>query len=966
MPLTLVLGPANSAKAREVLGGYADAAPGGAVLVVPTALDARLYAAELAAAGAVRGAVVTFSGLAGEIARRAGYRARRLTALQRERVLAQAVRAVGFEALAAAAQSRGFAAAAGALIAELERSLVTPQRFAQAMMAWAGEDERRRPYARDVAAVYLAYARELDRLDRVDAELYSWRALDALRAAPASWGSDAVFFYGFDDLHPLERDAVETLASVVGAEVTVSLTYEAGRAALAARAEAVEELRAVARRVHELPARDDYYEPKARHILHHIERQLFEPAPERADPGPAVRLLEAGGERAEIELVAAEVISLLEDGLAAEEIAVVYRSLGRVAPLLGRVFEEYGIPIAIDYEVPFGHTTLGHGLLALARCGLLEEHEVSATDLIQYLRMPGMLERLELADRLEAEVRREGLTTLAQARERFEFALEEIDVLRQAADAAPELARQGRRLLAAPNRRQAPVLSPDEQLDARALATMLRAFDELAELSARPLPGRELVELLETLRVPAGSPVRPGAVVVSEPLPLRAQRFQAVFVCGLEEGKFPLPPAPEPFLSDEHRRELALASGLRLRPSEDALARERYLLYASLSRATERVTLSYRSSDEEGNIVLPSPFLADVEDLLPDGWAQTRRRRLLADVVWPEGEAPTSRELARSRAAAGAPVAGELPSPITALTEVALAHVRHREMVSGGALEAYGDCPVKWLVERELQPAALEPDPDPLARGSYMHAALEEVLRRLERPVTPESLPDALRMLTEVLADMPPALAPGRPEGVRAAALRSIEADLRRYLEHEAGDECQWQPQAVELRFGFEDGEDSLPTLELGGLSERVRVRGAIDRIDVEPGGARAIVRDYKSGSVRPEYQGARWSTDRRLQVALYMLAVRELLGLEPVAGLYQPLAGGDLRARGLYLSDAEVGSCLVGTDARAREDLQAELDDAAARAIALATRLRTGELTPCPETCSRDGCRYPAICRIQ
>jgi hypothetical protein len=96
------------------------------------------------------------------------------------------------------------------------------------------------------------------------------------------------------------------------------------------------------------------------------------------------------------------------------------------------------------------------------------------------------------------------------------------------------------------------------------------------------------------------------------------------------------------------------------------------------------------------------------------------------------------------------------------------------------------------------------------------------------------------------------------------------------------------------------------------------------------------------------------------------MLAVRELLGLEPVAGLYQPLAGGDLRARGLYLSDAEVGSCLVGTDARAREDLQAELDDAAARAIALATRLRTGELTPCPETCSRDGCRYPAICRIQ
>ena len=37
-----------------------------------------------------------------------------------------------------------------------------------------------------------------------------------------------MFFYGFDDLHPLERDAIETLARVAGAEVTVSLTYEAG------------------------------------------------------------------------------------------------------------------------------------------------------------------------------------------------------------------------------------------------------------------------------------------------------------------------------------------------------------------------------------------------------------------------------------------------------------------------------------------------------------------------------------------------------------------------------------------------------------------------------------------------------------------------------------------------------------------------------------------------------------------
>ena len=131
---------------------------------------------------------------------------------------------------------------------------MTPQRFAAAMATWADEDPRRRGYARDVAAIYSGYAARLEELGRVDGELYAWRALDALRAAPTRWGAEPVFFYGFDDLHPLERDAIETLARIVGADVTVSLTYEAGRVALQARAEVVEELRPLAERVIELPA----------------------------------------------------------------------------------------------------------------------------------------------------------------------------------------------------------------------------------------------------------------------------------------------------------------------------------------------------------------------------------------------------------------------------------------------------------------------------------------------------------------------------------------------------------------------------------------------------------------------------------------------------------------------------------------------------------------------------------------
>ncbi len=964
MPLTLVLGPANSAKAGEVLGAFADASRRGALLVVPTAVDAEHYTRELAEAGAVVGSVLTFSGLAGEIARRAGPSGRRLSALQRERVLERALSGLELEVLARSASASGFAAAAGELIAELQRSLVTPQRFAQALNAWAAEDERRLGYARELASVYRAYTRELERLGRVDGELYVWRAIDALRAEPGRWGETPVFVYGFDDLLPIERDAVETLARIVGVEVTVSLTYEPSRAALSARAEVVEELRAIAQRVKQLPALDEYYAPGARMALHHVERSLFEPEPERIDPGAAVRLLEAGGELAEAELVAGEVLGLLRSGVTPDAIVVVCRSLARTAPVMAGVFRRYGVPLASRHRIPFAHTALGRSVRALARCALAPEAEATADDLLDLLRAPGRLDRIEVADGLEAEVRREALNTSEQARQRLGWKLDEIDRLRAAEDPSAELARQARKLFDAPHRGTAAILGPREELDARALSALIAAQADVQELGER-LTGAELLELLERLDVDAGQPVRPGAVLLAEPLAIRARRFRAVFVCGLNEAEFPMPGSSEPFLSDEQRRELALASGLRLPATEDALARERYLFYACVSRATERLRFSYRSSDEEGNLALPSPFIADLADLFADDWLDRRERRLLADVVWDPRIAPTAREQARAIASAHAPGTAP-PSPVHSLGEQALTHVRHRDIVSGGALETYADCPVKWLMDRQLSPARFEPDPEPLVRGSYMHAALEEILGRLEGPVTAENLTDALRILDDVVAEIPPTIAPGRAESVRTAVLRSIEADLRRYLTQEAGDGSDWTPEGLELRFGFEGEEGSLPPVALGEGSERILLRGVIDRVDVDPDGSgRAVVRDYKSGSARPEQQGARWITDRRFQVALYMIAVRDLLGHDPVAGLYQPLGGGDLRPRGVFLKGAPVGSRVVANDGRDREQLEAVLDEARARALELAAQLRSGVLKPCPETCSRDGCRHPGICRI-
>ncbi len=1004
--MKLVLGPANSAKAGEVLGACAAAAGHRAVLVVPTGQDVRRYARELAERGAVLGSsVVTFSALMRELGRRAGYGPPRLTHAQRERVLRRVIAELRFTVSARSARSPGFANAAWRLISELERSLVAPERFAAALDSWAARDRRRRGYAEDLATLYGGYVRELRRLGRVDDERFAWGALEALAALPRSWEAAPVFVYGFDDLTPLERLALETLSGTAGAEVVVSLTWERGRAALKARGETLEALQRVAGSVVELPPLADYYRPEAAAVLHHLERRLFETdAGERIDPGSAVRLLESGGERAEVELIASEVLALLRAGVPPGEIVVVYRSLRWAGQLLERVFTAAGIPISTRRAVPFAHTALGRGLTALVRCALLGEHLPGVDELLAYLRTPGVLAEPEVADRVEAMVRRKGIRDAAQALKRSELRLAEIALLRDARDPLDELARQARALLSSHRRGLAPVLEQREELDARALSVLLRTLEELRELDG-PVRGQELVEVLEGLTVPVESGSSEGAVLIAEPLEIRAQRFRVVFVGGLQESEFPRLGGPDPLLSDELRRELAAPSSancngasldpagaggpVRLRLRADALEHERYLFYATVTRATEQVVLSYRSSDEEGGIELPSPFIADVADLLDSGWMARRRRRLLADVVWPLAEAPTAREAARARALAAAAAhtaaatSGSYELP--ALGEAALGHVRHHRIVSAGALECYADCPVKWLVERELRPEPLAPEADYFIRGRVVHTVLELLYRRLGAPLSEASLGGARKIVGELLAEHAGAVGAGQPPAIRAGLVRSIEADIGRFLECEASSAGTWPPEMLELRFGFEDEQEddeeqeedgsdapgepkpSLPAFELPGGT---RVRGMIDRVDVEPahrgaaGGRRAIVRDYKTGGTRSEFQGSHWEPDRQLQVPLYMLAVKQLLGLEPVAGFYQPLGGDDLRPRGVFTEGAPVGEGVLATDERGPEELSAVLEGTAARAAELAAGLRAGRIPPQPDTCSRYGCAYPGICR--
>jgi ATP-dependent helicase/DNAse subunit B len=685
------------------------------------------------------------------------------------------------------------------------------------------------------------------------------------------------------------------------------------------------------------------------------------------DAGEAIAFHSAGGERAELELAGARVLGLLREGTEPGEIAVVLRAPGRYASLLEQVFGAYGIPYSIDRSLPLGHTGLGRGLLALVRSA---GSDGSAEDLLAYLRTPGRLSQPALADRLEAHVRREGAHTAAQARELWErdrWALEELELLARAPTPAAyvgELERVLARLFAGPYRRRAAVLSGPELEDARAFAAAQAALGELRALlsgAAPPKVGPERVhDLLAGLRVRVGEDPQPDRVQVASPEAIRARRFEVVLVGGLQEGEFPRSALVEPFLPDEDRRAIASASGLVLPMREDSLDRERYLFYVCASRAERLLVLSSRSSDEEGGPEAPSFFLEDVRELLGEDVPTSTRS--LADVTWEPKEAPTVAEWDRALAARAPRREDRPPGPLTA--EPLLRELAGREAVSAGALERFADCPVKWLVEDFMRPEALEPDPEAMVRGEYAHAVLEHTYRRLreetgERRLTAQNLARAERILLEELRSRRADFRLSPKHARVRAAVRRLEFDLLRYLANEAAADGSFEPEYLELRFGYE-GHGPVE------IAEGLRVRGRIDRVDTTDG--MALVLDYKSGKRVDRYKVASWEAENRFQAALYMLVVERLLGLRAAGGVYVALGSDDPRPRGMVAAEAEdLGSGFFATDRLEPGAFRAKLEWALERIRATDGAMRRGELRCTPETCAwNGGCSYPSICRSE
>lgn len=1004
MTLSLIVGPPNSGRTGKALEVFRGALERDPLLVVPTADDAELFEGELAANGLLLGgAIVTFGGLVGEVAN-----ALELpwgpgsTRAQDVWLAREAASRVDLGVLQRSSERAGFAPALADLLEELKSAGLDPDTFAE-LAAEAG------PYEGELASLFaerdaLAAARGVG-----DRHALARAITARVRTEGASaWSGRPVVFYGFDELNGEQLELVGALAAVT--EVTVAVTYE-DRAALAARAKLLGELRELVPAELLVSESELETDPSTtpNETLRHLERGFLEPDADRRDPGEGLLLMRAAGERAEAELVAAEVARLLAEGVPPERIAIVLRSPARHGALWRRVLTRLGIPVAVEASAPLSVTACGRAMASLAR---LAGGQGTAADLVDFLRAPGRAPS-GLVDRLEREVRRQGLRSAAEAERawaRLDGARElfELAELREAA-AGEELlrtaARLARMIAEHPLAGGAEVPGPERSLELRAAAEAERALLDVAGLGAAEAGPAELEEILAEARVRLHEGAVRGRVRVVSPYRLRARRVSHLFVASLQEDEFPRRDPGSPLLGDERRRELGIAERA---PAEQE---ERYLFAVCLSRPERGLALSWRHMTDEGRAAARSPFVDEVRDLLsppqpddpeePDPLMETIGvERGPSAVVAEVSEASSARELARAIAvrgrdgwhdaliAAGARDETEAAirvalegaegagaerrlRPRDLRSEAVLEALAEEDLFGGTTLEAYELCSYRWFVGHELRPQRLDPAEEGLALGGLAHRALERLFT--ERPdgtprPTPASLATWRARAGELVAECAAESELPQSDPVVLAQIRRVEGLIASHLADEAAADRVLVPDTELLEASFGEGPDSSqPPLELDGL----RLHGKIDRVDVADGptGRIGLVTDYKLSS--QVTTAAKLAEEGKLQLQLYSLALRRLWDIDPAGAIYVPMRAtspGKRRPRGMMrreLADRLEGFDTVPTDLLPDEDFEETLAEAERAASRIAGDIYAGRVRRDPQggECPRF-CRWQLICR--
>ncbi|MGI5891569.1 MAG: helicase-exonuclease AddAB subunit AddB [Bacillota bacterium] len=409
------------------------------------------------------------------------------------------------------------------------------------------------------------------------------------------------------------------------------------------------------------------------------------------------------------------------------------------------------------------------------------------------------------------------------------------------------------------------------------------------------------------------------------------------FIIGANEGQFPARIMADGIFSAMDREDLALA-GLELAPSAGTRQlQENYLVYIALTRAKEKMYISYCLSDDSGQEQQPSFIISRLKELYPQlserMYGREQEMRLIT------GGMVTLADLARefSQAVSGQSIEDywrdvynyyllqtntkDLLQLITkGLHFVPQAHKLHKSSIkrlfgsrlrsSVSRLEKFRSCPLAYFANYGLKLSKRSfYELNPLNRGQLFHEVLADLVRRIsEEKISWHDIDE--QKAEQLVEDSIQQFLPRFLGNILASSARyvylaqriknTIKITLLLLAEHMK--KGSFRPVAWEIKFG-RDG--LLPPLKIpldNGC--QLEISGQIDRIDMAIGSEKTWFRiiDYKTGrqnvTVPEIFHGL------KLQLLLYLHLVLDhssVFGIESTkaagAGIYYSIVRDDIES---------------------------------------------------------------------
>lgn len=493
--------------------------------------------------------------------------------------------------------------------------------------------------------------------------------------------------------------------------------------------------------------------------------------------------------------------------------------------------------------------------------------------------------------------------------------------------------------------------------DSRAFTTFLSSLSELINILELEYPGNKKFPLkfylkqLKTLTSFARYNIKekPGfGVQVTTLNELRGLQFDYLFIAGLNDNDLPTRFTPEIFLS-----------GSFARKERRHQIEERYHFYQTLCAWKKKLYLTFPLSDDRKELV-KSNLLKDFENQFEvsyknysdyqDGvyskeelyeFLGSHSIAELEKISIPNSELDLQKiknaiqtdKLRLSDPFGKSGFTGNLPEKLPTQVRNELDEV-HKKQFSISQLETYAKCPYKYLAERILDIKSIEEPAEELEAfefGSLIHTILYEFYVALGKMgikpqgCTDEEFKKAESLMFKIANEKFEELKLKSEQtfyekekflGINQNRKNSI---LFKFLEEERNADDGYYPSFFEFEFGnFNNSvHQSSNTFEIDGI----KIRGKIDRVDINEKEQTIKVIDYKLGGSKPTVQEL--INGVSIQLPVYLYVAKELIKSQ-LNKDHKP-AGSEIYS--LKYSEKDFGKKQVGTGSSRSKDIEKQIE---------------------------------------